>query len=81
MAAETAGPIGLWQMLAQPSRPGTNATTTMTISTVVGTIIPILLKKLHIDPAVASGPFISTLNDICAVVIYYGLATLLFVLW
>ena len=53
----------------------------MTISTVVGTIIPILLKKFNIDPAVASGPFISTLNDICAVVIYYGLATLLFVLW
>ena len=53
----------------------------MTISTVVGTIIPIILKKLNIDPAVASGPFISTLNDICAVVIYYGLATLLFILW
>lgn len=53
----------------------------MTISTVVGTIIPILLKKLNIDPAVASGPFISTLNDICAVLIYYGLATLLFILW
>jgi len=52
----------------------------LTISTVMGTIIPILLKKLHIDPAVASGPFISTINDICAVVIYYGLATLLFVL-
>lgn len=53
----------------------------LTISTVMGTIIPILLKKLHIDPAVASGPFISTINDICAVVIYYGLATLLFIFW
>lgn len=53
----------------------------LTISTVMGTIIPILLKKLHIDPAVASGPFISTINDICAVVIYYGLTTILFMLW
>lgn len=53
----------------------------LTISTVMGTIIPILLKKFKIDPAVASGPFISTINDICAVVIYYGLTTLLFVLW
>lgn len=53
----------------------------LTISTVMGTIIPILLKKLRIDPAVASGPFISTINDICAVVIYYGLATLLFIFW
>ena len=53
----------------------------MTISTVVGTIIPIFLKKIKIDPAVASGPFISTLNDICAVLIYYGLATILFIIW
>lgn len=53
----------------------------LTISTVMGTIIPIMLKKLKIDPAVASGPFISTINDICAVVIYYGLATLLFILF
>ena len=53
----------------------------LTIATVVGTVIPILLKKLKIDPAVASGPFISTINDIAAVIIYYGLATLLFVLW
>ena len=53
----------------------------LTIATVVGTVIPIFLKKLKIDPAVASGPFISTINDIAAVIIYYGLATLLFVLW
>ena len=53
----------------------------LAIATVVGTVIPILLKKLKIDPAVASGPFISTINDICAVIIYYGLTTLLFVLW
>ena len=53
----------------------------LAIASVVGTVITILLKKLKIDPAVASGPFISTINDICAVIIYYGLTTLLFVLW
>ena len=34
--------------------------------------------KLKIDPAVASGPFITTINDVIAVVIYYGLAAILF---
>lgn len=50
----------------------------MTISTFSGSIIPIIFKKIKIDPAVASGPFITTLNDIIAVAIYYGLASLLF---
>lgn len=50
----------------------------MTASSVIGSFIPILFKKMNIDPAVASGPFITTLNDVIAVVIYYGLATVLF---
>ena len=45
----------------------------MTASSAVGSIFPILLDKMHIDPAVASGPFITTFNDIIAVVLYYGL--------
>ena len=34
----------------------------------------ISIKKIHIDPAVASGPLITTVNDLVAVVTYYGLA-------
>jgi len=49
----------------------------MFLSTVSGTSIPILLKKCRIDPAVASGPFITTINDLVAVITYYGLAWLL----
>lgn len=45
----------------------------MTASSAVGSIFPILLDKMHIDPAVASGPFITTFNDILAVLLYYGL--------
>lgn len=52
----------------------------MTICSVIGSIIPIIFKKIKIDPAVASGPFITTINDVLAVVIYYGLATLMFLL-
>ena len=46
----------------------------MLLSSVVGTSIPILFKKLGIDPAGASGPLITTVNDLVAVTAYYGLA-------
>ena len=49
----------------------------MLLSSVSGTSIPMIFKKLKIDPAVASGPFITTINDLVAVVTYYGLAWLL----
>ena len=52
----------------------------MTICSVIGSIIPIIFKKIKIDPAVASGPFITTINDVLAVLIYYGLATLMFLM-
>lgn len=50
----------------------------MLVSSISGTIIPIFFKKIKIDPAVASGPLITTLNDIISVVIYYGLVWILF---
>lgn len=46
----------------------------MTFSAFFGTVIPVLFKKIKIDPAVASGPLITTINDLIAVVTYYGLA-------
>ncbi|MCD8372650.1 MAG: magnesium transporter [Clostridia bacterium] len=48
----------------------------MTISSLTGTLIPLFFKKIKIDPAVASGPLITTVNDLVAVVVYYGLAWL-----
>lgn len=48
---------------------------TLIVATVAGAVIPLLMQKLNIDPAVASGPFIQTLNDIISVLIYFGLAT------
>lgn len=53
----------------------------MTISSFIGAIFPLILDKIHIDPAVASGPFITTINDIVAVVTYYGLIYLTFILF
>lgn len=47
----------------------------MTVGTLVGSMIPLFMNKLNIDPAVASGPFITTINDIVSMLIYFGLAT------
>ncbi len=49
---------------------------TLIVATIAGSIIPILMNKLKIDPAVASGPFITTLNDIISILIYFGMATM-----
>ena len=51
----------------------------MAVSNLVGSIFPFILNKIHIDPAVASGPFITTINDIISIVIYYGLTWILFI--
>lgn len=50
-------------------------TIAMTVGTLVGSMIPLMMNKLNIDPAVASGPFITTINDIVSMLIYFGLAT------
>ncbi|XFA99372.1 magnesium transporter [Candidatus Izemoplasma sp. B36] len=47
------------------------------VSTVSGTVIPLIINLFKLDPAVASGPFITTINDILSLLIYFGLATLL----
>lgn len=66
-AFSVSGCIGLALMVA------------MGISSLMGTTIPISLKKLGMDPAVASGPLITTMNDLAAVITYYGMAWLLLI--
>lgn len=48
----------------------------MIISSMVGTLVPLFFHKMKVDPAVASGPLITTVNDLVAVLTYYGLAWL-----
>ncbi len=45
------------------------------VATISGSFIPLFMHKMKIDPAVASGPFITTLNDVISIIIYLGLAT------
>lgn len=58
---------------------GTALMLAMFISSAVGTLIPLFFKKIKVDPAVASGPLITTVNDLVAVVTYYGLSWLLLI--
>lgn len=53
---------------------GASLVVAMVISSFVGTVIPMFFHRIHVDPAVASGPLITTVNDLVAVITYYGLA-------
>lgn len=50
----------------------------MFISSVMGSSVPLILNHFKIDPALASGPMMTTINDIVSLVIYFGIATLIF---
>lgn len=62
MAFAISGCIGISLLLA------------MVISSAVGTLILLFLEKIHVDPAVASGPLITTVNDMVSVITYYGVS-------
>ncbi len=48
----------------------------MILSSIIGVVIPIFFKRIGIDPAVASGPLITTFNDLCSVCVFYSLCFL-----
>lgn len=58
---------------------GTALVVSILLSSITGTVVPLIFKKLQFDPAVASGPLITTINDLVAVVTYYGLAWILLI--
>ena len=58
---------------------GVSLMVAMLISSMVGTLVPLFFNKIKVDPAVASGPLITTVNDLVAVITYYGLAWLILI--
>jgi len=52
----------------------------LTVAATFGALLPALFKRLNIDPAVAAGPFITTVIDVAAIAVYLGLATMLLTL-
>ena len=51
---------------------------TIVIAKLVGCVLPILAKRLHMDPAIMASPLITTIVDTCSIVIYFQIATLIF---
>lgn len=54
---------------------GVSILCTFSISAVIGSTVPLIINKLKLDPAIASGPFITTVNDIVGLLIYFSIAT------
>lgn len=49
---------------------------TVSLATVIGTLVPLLCYKVGIDPAITSGPFVTTIKDVTGLLIYFGMATI-----
>ncbi|MBB6448409.1 magnesium transporter [Geomicrobium halophilum] len=47
------------------------------IAAVIGSIVPLIINQLNLDPAIASGPFITTFIDVVSITIYFSIATML----
>ena len=45
------------------------------MGSLIGTLLPMLLEKLHLDPATASAPLISSVSDILGILVYFSIAT------
>lgn len=70
-------PIGASEPLLISMVVGFSVLASLVLSSLFGSSIPLILNHFNIDPAIASGPFITTLNDILALVIYFGLASMI----
>ena len=80
-AAAVAANAGLgawWAHFAVAATAGVALFCAMTFAAGFGAVVPIVLDRFKIDTAVASGPFISVMDDISALLIYYGVSLLLF---
>ena len=53
---------------------GLSICTSMLLATVVGAFTPLVLRKLDIDPAIATGPFVTTSIDIIGILLYFFIA-------
>ncbi len=66
----------LWHQVFLGMVVGVSLITAFLVSTSMATVMPIALKRIGVDPAVAAGPFVTTANDITGIAIYLTLATI-----
>jgi magnesium transporter len=49
---------------------------TLTVAALIGIMVPICSVYLRIDPAMTAGPFVTTIKDIAALLVYFGIASM-----
>lgn len=54
---------------------GLSLLATIIIAKLIGCILPLLAKQVHLDPAIMASPLITTLVDTCSIIIYFNIAT------
>jgi len=54
---------------------GISMLVTISVATLIGTLVPLLLNKANIDPAITAGPFVTTIKDFTGLIIYFVVAT------
>jgi magnesium transporter len=54
---------------------GASLATVILVAATLGTVMPFALRRAGVDPAVAQGPFVTTLNDVIGILVYLGLAS------
>jgi magnesium transporter len=75
--------LGAWGFLRFPQQllvgvaVGVSVLIAMVLATLVGASLPVMLERAGIDPAIATGPFVTTGVDVIAIAIYLSIATLL----
>lgn len=75
--------LGVAVALLNPDKPemglavGLALVTSMTLAATVGSSIPIILRRFGVDPAIATGPFVTTSIDVLGIMAYFTIATVL----
>ena len=55
---------------------GLSICSSMLIASCVGTVVPLIFRKINVDPAIATGPFVTTSIDIIGVTLYFLIASI-----
>ena len=75
------GVIFLYNIIVMPDEMAVTLSVTVSLfivvmfASILGTVVPLTLEKLHINPALATGPFIQISNDLLGLLIYVWIAT------
>jgi magnesium transporter len=71
----------VWRQPEYGALVGASLLIVMFFAAIVGASVPLLLKRFNVDPAIATGPFITISNDILGLFIYMGISTMYFLYW